>query len=103
MFIRKNAILPWGKEVSHISDEPDKTMTFRVFGDKVKYTHYQDNGLDFNYQNGEYNLYDVEVADGHVKIKLAYQGYAHEYQQIIVKLADREVVFDYCDGEYVEK
>lgn len=35
LFIKKNTILPWGKEVSHISDEPDESMTFRLFGKGV--------------------------------------------------------------------
>ena len=39
LFIKKNTILPWGKEVSHISGEPDESMTFRLFGKKGKYVH----------------------------------------------------------------
>ncbi|MCT7886983.1 MAG: glycoside hydrolase family 31 protein [Lactobacillus crispatus] len=102
LFIKKDTILPWGKEVDHISDEPDKDMTFRVFGNGGKYRHYQDNGVDFEYQKGEYNLYDIEVDHDQVTVKLAHHGYAHEYQRIIVELADRKVVFNYCEGEYTE-
>lgn len=101
LFIKKNTILPWGKEVSHISDEPDQEMTFRVFGKRGKYTHYQDNGLDFKYENGEYNLYDVEVDGDQVTVKLTHHGYAHEYQRIVVESADRKVILNYCDGEYI--
>ena len=102
LFIKKDTILPWGKEVDHISDEPDKDMTFRVFGNGGKYRHYQDNGVDFEYQKGEYNLYDIEVDHDQVTVKLAHHGYVHEYQRIIVELADRKVVFNYCEGEYTE-
>src|SRR5699024_11512782 len=54
LFIKKDTILPWGKEVDHISDEPDKDMTFRVFGNGGKYRHYQDNGVDFEYRSEEH-------------------------------------------------
>ena len=53
-------------------------------------------------QKGEYNLYDIEVDHDQVTVKLAHHGYAHEYQRIIVELADRKVVFNYCEGEYTE-
>lgn len=103
LFIKKDTILPWGKEVSHISDEPDETMTFRVFGDDGKYVHYQDNGTDFKYQDGEYNLYKVKVKAGSVKIKLEKHGYGPVYRRITVKLPNKKVVFKYKHGKYVEK
>ncbi|TSO25414.1 glycoside hydrolase family 31 protein [Lactobacillus sp. LL6] len=103
MFIKKDTILPWGKVVSHISDEPDKTMTFRLFGDYGKYEHYQDNGLDFNYQHGEYNLYVVEVNDNEVSINLTKHGYKPNYQTIIVQSADKEWKFEYDEQEKTYK
>lgn len=104
LFIKKNTILPWGKEVSHISDEPDESMTFRVFGKKGKYIHYQDNGTDFKYQKGEYNLYKVKVSkDGRVKVKLEKHGFGPVYRRITVQLPNKKVEFKYKNGEYVRK
>lgn len=104
LFIKKNTILPWGKEVSHISDEPDESMTFRVFGKKGKYVHYQDNGTDFKYQKGEYNLYKVKVnKDGSVKVKLEKHGFGPVYRRITVQLPNKKIEFKYKNGEYVRK
>lgn len=104
LFIKKNTILPWGKEVSHISDEPDESMTFRLFGKRGKYVHYQDNGTDFKYQKGEYNLYEVEVnKDGSVKVKLEKHGFGPVYRRITVQLPNKKVVFKYKNGKYVIK
>ncbi len=104
LFIKKNTILPWGKEVSHISDEPDESMTFRLFGKRGKYVHYQDNGTDFKYQKGEYNLYEVEVnKDGSVKVKLEKHGFGPVYRRITVQLPNKKVVFKYKNGKYVRK
>lgn len=104
LFIKKNTILPWGKEVSHISDEPDESMTFRVFGKKGKYIHYQDNGTDFKYQKGEYNLYKVKVSKGgSVKVKLEKHGFGPVYRRITVQLPNKKVEFKYKNGEYVRK
>lgn len=104
LFIKKNTILPWGKEVSHISDEPDESMTFRLFGKRGKYVHYQDNGTDFKYQKGEYNLYEVKVnKDGSVKVKLEKHGFGPVYRRITVQLPNKKVVFKYKNGKYVRK
>lgn len=104
LFIKKNTILPWGKEVSHISDAPDESMTFRVFGKKGKYIHYQDNGTDFKYQKGEYNLYKVKVSKGgSVKVKLEKHGFGPVYRRITVQLPNKKVEFKYKNGEYVRK
>lgn len=98
IFIKKNTLLPWGQEVEHISDQPDKTMTFRLFGDAATYTHYQDDGVDFNYQNGEYNEYAVSVdAAGNCQVKLNHHGYDGQYQTVKVQLNDRLVTFKYDD------
>lgn len=104
LFIKNNTILPWGKEVSHISDEPDESMTFRLFGKKGKYVHYQDNGTDFKYQKGEYNLYKVKVnKDSSVKVKLEKHGFGPVYRRITVQLPNKKVEFKYKNGEYVRK
>ena len=104
LFIKKNTILPWGKEVSHISGEPDESMTFRLFGKKGKYVHYQDNGTDFKYQKGEYNLYKVKVdKDGSVKVKLEKHGFGPVYRRITVQLPNKKIEFKYKNGEYVRE
>lgn len=95
-FIKKDTILPWGNKVKHISDQPEDVMTFRLFGDCGAYKHYQDNGLDFKYQNGEYNEYYVEVSDdGEVTVKLNKHGYRPTYRRIYVETNQNRYVFAY--------
>ncbi|GEO69581.1 glycoside hydrolase family 31 protein [Levilactobacillus acidifarinae] len=95
LFVRKNTLLPWGPAVSHIGDQPDTAMTFRLFGDHGTYDHYQDNGTDFKYQTGEWNGYRVAVSHNQVTVTLTHHGYAAVYQTIHVALADRVVTLTY--------
>jgi len=95
LFIKKDTLLPWGAPVSHISEEPDTTMTFKLFGNAGTYTHYQDDGLDFNYQNGEFNRYEITVKDGQVAVDLLHHGYDPAYQTITVDLPDSSVTLTY--------
>lgn len=105
LFVKKDTIIPWGAEVSHISDEPDKTMTFRVYGKNGTYTHYQDNGLDFDYQDDKYNLYQINADGDNVTIKMTHNGYDKNYHKIFVELNDRKLTFVYDQKaqEYVQK
>ncbi|MDO4903764.1 MAG: glycoside hydrolase family 31 protein [Limosilactobacillus sp.] len=96
IFIKKDTILPWGNKVSHISEEPEKVMTFRLFGDCGAYKHYQDNGVDFKYQDGEFNEYYIEVDDDHnVTVKLIKHGYKPTYERIYVETDRDRLEFNY--------
>lgn len=96
LFIKSGSLLPWGKFVEHITEQPDDEMSFRLFGQSASYTHYQDNGADFKYQNGEYNLYQIRVAtDGTCSVTLTNHGYEPVYKRINLSLSDRQVTFVY--------
>lgn len=96
LFIKKNTILPWGNKVMHVSDEPDKIMTFRLFGEAGSYKHYQDDGQSFKYQQGEYNEYYVAVQeDGRVIVDLTNHGYKPTYEKIYVETDAGRYEFDY--------
>ena len=100
IFIKKNTILPWSKEVDHISTDPQKEITFKLYGDHASYQHYQDNGTDFSYENGKYNLYDLNVGSESIDINLLHHDYPL-YQRIKVELPDKTVEFKLAHDKYV--
>ena len=102
LFIKKNTILPWGEVKEHISSKPDEKMIFRVFGEHGKYIHYQDNGTDFAYQKGEYNLYEIKVDDGKATISLKINGYKPIYQRIEIRITNEKMNFIYKDKKYIQ-
>lgn len=106
LYIKKGSLLPWGELVDHISDEPDKQMTFQLYGQSGECDHYQDDGTDFKYQNGEYNVYHVAVAaDDKVSVSFKHQGFKPIYERIIVKTdkAKHVLVYDENSQKYVEE
>ena len=60
--------------------ENPEEIEFVCYGESGTYTHYQDNGLDFNFENGEYNIYDVSF-NKEVSVKLQTNNYK-EYKNI---------------------
>ncbi|MFC6206462.1 glycoside hydrolase family 31 protein [Levilactobacillus tongjiangensis] len=95
LFVKKGTVLPWGPAVSYISDEPDTTMTFKLYGNTTTYQHYQDNGTDFAYQDGHYNRYTISVTDGQVQVRLTHHGFEPVYQTIQLDLADHQLLLHY--------
>lgn len=96
IYVKKNTILPWGNKVMHVSDEPDKVMTFRLFGEAGSYKHYQDDGQSFKYQQGAYNEYYVAVEeDGRVIVELTNHGYKPTYDKVYVETDAARYQFNY--------
>lgn len=93
LFIKKNTILPWDQSRDHVAVESNALMTFRLFGDRGDYVHYQDNGTDFEYENGQYNLYEVRMGADHSEIKLSHFGYEKPYAQINLEYEDKKEVY----------
>ena len=81
MFIKFNSIIPILND-TNIDDI--RNISFYCYGNKGKYLHYQDNGIDFNYLNKEYNLYEIEFNEDY-NIKLKYNGFK-KYDNISINI-----------------
>ena len=49
------------------------------------YIHYQDNGVDFAYEDGEYNLYEFmfsEKRNNGLQVKMLHEGFSGKYEEI---------------------
>ena len=82
IFVKYNSIIP---TYSNTNIENPNEVVFECYGDKGEYKHYQDNGLDFNYENGEYNIYKVSFDDDKSNVELVYNGY-NKYNSIKVNI-----------------
>ncbi len=90
LFVKKNTIIPWGPEVSHISDEPNETMTFRLYGQNASYIHYQDNGLDFAFAKVVNTTFiKSRLPQNGATIDMLHNGYDKNYRKIFVELNDQ--------------
>ena len=70
-------------EVQQYTDEkPYDRLNVLVFPGEGEYTHYQDNGTDFAYRDGAYNLYHFVNHDGKVEMDMVHEGYERRYEEI---------------------
>ena len=82
LYVKAGAVLPKYPVRSHIDGSKDEKLILEVYPGEGTYYHYQDNGTDFAYEKGEYNLYRIiNSGNGDVKMETEHQGY-REYGEI---------------------
>ena len=65
-------------------------MTFRLFGQHGDYTHYQDDGYSFDYEQGAYNLYQIRMeSQGQCSVTVTHYGFKPLYRRIHLVLPER--------------
>ena len=79
IYVREGAVLPLWPVMNYVGEKPVDTLELRVFGGNGEYDHYQDNGEDFAYRSGEYNLYHFVNRHGALSIEQTYAGYPARY------------------------
>lgn len=76
MFVKEGTILPTYEVMQYVGERPYDTLKLLVYPGAGTYVHYQDNGSDFAYRDGAYNLYEF-TSDGRseIKQKMLHEGY----------------------------
>lgn len=103
IFVKDNTLLPVDHYENYVDCQKYDQITFKLYGTQAKYDHYQDNGLDFDYQLGKYNVYHVYADENAAEVTLIHSGYDRHYQKIIVELNGKKLKFAYkSDGDKYE-
>lgn len=84
IFVKSGTILPTYPIRQWIGPEKDQVLILEVYGQEAQGVHYQDNGTDYAYQAGHYNLYHFTYANGRLSTRKDHAGYP-DYQEIIVQ------------------
>lgn len=82
VFVKAGSVIPMYPEDVNLAAK-DQELLLKVFAENGTCLHYQDNGEDFAYQNGAYNLYRIDVNNGTKTITMKHEGYPR-YQKITV-------------------
>ncbi|WP_044957803.1 glycoside hydrolase family 31 protein [Butyrivibrio sp. LC3010] len=84
IYIKGGSIIPTYETVQYVGEKPYDKLELLVTPGAGKYVHYQDNGEDYKYLEGEYNLYEFETDEnGKLSTKMLHEGY-EKYDQINV-------------------
>lgn len=64
LYVRAGAIIPFGPEIQHTAELPAEEITLYVYaGADGKFTLYEDEGVNYNYEKGAYSMIDFTYDD----------------------------------------
>jgi len=85
LFIKAGSIIPTYEPVAYVGEKPYDKLFLLTTPGAAEYTHFQDNGEDYAYQRGEYNLYQfIKDEKGSLTVRMEQEGYPR-YKEIVVK------------------
>lgn len=85
MYIKAGSIIPTYEVVQYVGEKPYNKLTLLVTPGEGTYEHFQDNGEDYAYQNGIYNLYQFTTdANGELNTEMLHEEYP-VYEDIAVE------------------
>ena len=85
IYIKEGSIIPTYEVVEYVGQKPYDKLVLLTTPGAATYEHYQDNGEDYKYQDGEYNLYRfIKSKDGRLDTELVHEGY-EQYKTIEIK------------------
>lgn len=83
VFAKAGSIIPTYELMQYVGEKPYDVLKIIAFPGEGSYVHYQDNGQDFAYRDGAYNLYEfTKTADGKPEVKMLANGYENTYKEI---------------------
>ncbi|MCM1118631.1 MAG: glycoside hydrolase family 31 protein [bacterium] len=84
IYIKAGSVIPAMEAMSYVGEKEEDVLLLDVYPGSGIWEHYQDNGEDFAYRDGEYNRYDITaMEDGTVQCRLTYQGYGKVYRKAL--------------------
>jgi alpha-glucosidase len=82
IYVKGGSIIPMYENVQYVGERPYDRLLLLVTPEAAEYEHFQDNGEDYAYRGGAYNLYHFSKAEnGEVETRMLHSGYP-EYAQI---------------------
>jgi len=64
LFVRAGAILPVGPDIEYVGEKPEEPIHLFVFGGADgEFTLYEDEGLNYNYEKGEFSTISIRYDD----------------------------------------
>lgn len=86
IFVKGGSIIPIIEPGRCALESMSEALYLDVYPDESgnvnEYLHYQDNGEDFSYVSGEYNLYRLTYSDGVCGVEMLHHGYGKQYKTV---------------------
>ena len=94
IYIKAGSIIPTYEVMQYVGEKPYNRLQLLITPEAGNYVHFQDNGEDYAYKNGAYNLYHFTTdASGMLETELLHEGY-DRYEEIVCINVTNRTFFD---------
>ena len=84
IYVKAGSVIPAMEPMSYVGEKEEDVLLLDVYPGVGEWEHYQDNGEDFAYREGEYNQYHITVNENGVsRCGLTYHGYGKTYRKVL--------------------
>lgn len=102
MYLKAGSILPKYPVQQYVGQKKITELTLAVTPGKGSYHHFQDNGEDYGYKDGEYNEYLFTLeGEGHFRMEMLHHGFDKMYESLLIQYCGQEMRIP-IKGEIVE-
>ncbi|MBE6024745.1 MAG: DUF4968 domain-containing protein [Cellulosilyticum sp.] len=103
IYIKKGSIIPMYKAMQYTGEEDIEELILKLYCDEGELIYYQDNGIDYAYEQGEYNMYKFVVEGNYLYADLLHKGYDKVYKKLKVIYKEKTYVVDFkIEGNIVK-
>ena len=90
MYVKAGSMIPTYEPVSYVGEKPYDRLTLLATPEAASYVHFQDNGTDYAYREGAYNLYAFSKDEkGTLTTVMEHENYPR-YDAISLKIIGKE-------------
>ena len=89
IYVREGAVLPMWPVMNYVGEKKVDCLELMVYGGDGEYLHYQDNGTDYAYREGEYNVYRFVSKRGCLSVEQIKSGYDEKYERFKINLSGK--------------
>lgn len=85
IYVKAGSMIPMYDVVDYVGEKTYDTLYLLTMPGEASYEHFQDNGTDYAYRDGEYNLYGFSKdADNVLQTEMLHENYP-KYKSIVLK------------------
>lgn len=90
LFVREGAILPLADVMQSTAEYEKSAVTFRVYGESAQAVYFEDDGISFAYESGEYSQWQLTFVQGALLAKRQRSGYESGRAYFVEQVSCRE-------------
>lgn len=76
MYLKEGTMIPMYEKMAYVGEKPYRTLYLLTTPGEASYDHFQDNGEDYAYRKGVYNLYHFHKnAQGVLETEMRHKNY----------------------------